>query len=202
MSRTQAPVGRRARVSRRPVPRAGAAVALFLVTAGCGSTHGSGLTAYANGTGGRLLAPNRRVSAPPVTGTTLTGRRFALADFRGAPVVVNFWGSWCAPCKAEQPELEQLAVDTARTGVHFLGVDVRDTVPNALAHVRRYHVSYPSLSDPADRIAALFGPAAPRAVPSTLLIDGRGRIAALFLGRTTYLQLVALVRELVSEDSG
>ena len=117
--------------------------------------------------------------APPLTGTTLSGSHVDLDSLRGHPVVVDFWASWCGPCRAEQDELNSLVVKYAARGVHFLGVDIRDDNANANAYVQQYHVAYPSVFDPGSDDAASFNVDAP---PTTVVIDGTGTIRLRELG--------------------
>jgi thiol-disulfide isomerase/thioredoxin len=138
---------------------------------------------------GSVIPAAQRPAAPDISGTTLTGTRLNLASLRGAPVVINFWGSWCAPCQAEAPVLAQVARDTRRLGVHFVGIDVRDNPSAGLAFEQGHHVPFPSISDPGNLIAARFGPGAPTATPSTYILDAGGRIAWASFGSTTYSQL-------------
>ena len=138
---------------------------------------------------GSVIPAAQRPAAPGIAGTTLTGTRLNLASLRGAPVVINFWGSWCAPCQAEAPVLARVARDTRRLGVQFVGIDVRDNPSAGLAFEQGHHVPFPSISDPGNLIAARFGPGAPTATPSTYILDARGRIAWASFGSTTYGQL-------------
>jgi thiol-disulfide isomerase/thioredoxin len=121
------------------------------------------------------VQPQSRTSqpAPPLSGATLTGSRVSLAALRGSPVVVDFWASWCGPCRAEQGELNALVTRYAARGVRFLGVDIRDDAANARAYVRAYRVSYPSVFDPSSEVAGNFGVIAP---PTTLVLDSAGTI--------------------------
>lgn len=142
-----------------------------------------------------LVVEDDRRPAPTLRGRTLDGQSFDVADLRGSVVVLNVWGSWCAPCKKEQPELQRAAVDLAPDGVRFVGINVRDrTTGNALAHNRRYAVTYPSLFDPSAKLVARFRDLPPSAIPATIVLDREGRIAARVLGATSYDELVDLAR--------
>jgi thiol-disulfide isomerase/thioredoxin len=123
--------------------------------------------------------PTTREPAPPLSGPSLTGSRIDLEALRGHPVVVNFWASWCGPCRSEQPELNALVARYAPRGVRFVGVDMRDDSANALAFVHEFAVSYPSLFDPANDVAGTYNVAAP---PTTLVIDSAGTIRSRLLG--------------------
>ena len=144
---------------------------------------------------GQVIPAAKRPLAPDISGTTLTGGHLDMARWRGHTVVINFWGSWCVPCRAEAPVLARVADDTRILGVHFAGIDIRDDPSAGLAFERRYRIPYPSISDPGNLIAARFGAAAPVATPSTYILDGRGRIAWAYFGATTYSQLELAVTE-------
>ncbi len=129
-----------------------------------------------------------------MSGTTLTGQHLSLSAYRGDTIVLNFWGSWCDPCRAEAPALGTLARQLQSKGVRFVGVDIRDEPDSALAFMQTFNVDYPSLSDPNDEIALKFHSTVPPAdIPTTLIIDRSGRIAARIFGASTYVELKGLV---------
>ena len=117
--------------------------------------------------------------APPLNGATLGGSHLDLTSMRGHPVVIDFWASWCGPCRAEQPELNGLVARYAARGVRFLGVDIRDDTANASAFVQEFGIQYPSLFDPASDDAATYGVDAP---PTTVVVDAAGNIRLRELG--------------------
>jgi thiol-disulfide isomerase/thioredoxin len=117
--------------------------------------------------------------APPLSGSSLSGAHVDLTSLRGHPVVVDFWASWCGPCRQEQTELNALVTRYSGRGVRFLGVDIRDDTANAMAYVQEFKVTYPSLFDPASDDAAAFNVDAP---PTTLVVDAGGTIRLRELG--------------------
>ncbi len=144
---------------------------------------------------GSVIPAAQRPAAPAISGTTLTGGQLNVASLRGEPVVLNFWGSWCGPCQAEAPVLARVASQTRKLGVHFVGIDIRDDPSAGRAFEQSHGISYPSISDPNDLIAAGFGAVAPSTTPSTYILDSRGRIAWAYFGRVTLNQLeLAVVR--------
>ena len=121
--------------------------------------------------------PNAREVAPAVEGEMLAGDP---VDLDGDVAVVNFWGSWCGPCREEQPRLEAIWKRYADRGVVFIGVNTRrDQRAAALAFLEEFEVTYPSVYDPASEIAFEFGV---RFMPATFVIDRQGRIAAHVVG--------------------
>lgn len=173
----------RPRHRRAALLTAGAAVgALLLGACGSGSSSGSGGTNFVTGTGGiSTVARGERKAAPDIGGKTLEGKRLDLADYKGKIVVVNVWGSWCAPCRAEAPYLAKVEKQTRAEGVRFVGINTRDTDRSpAQQFEKRFGVEYPSLYDPTGKLMLRFpkGSLNPQAIPSTLVLDRDGRIAA------------------------
>lgn len=147
-------------------------------------------------------SPGSRPVAPKVTGTTLGGRAFSLAAERGSVIVINFWGSWCAPCRQEAPVLAALARRFSNEPVRFVGDDVHDYAAAARAFERTFNVGYPSLSDPGEQIVLAFhATVPPQAIPSTLVIDRSGHIAGRIFGEVSYVGLRALIGKTLSAQS-
>jgi thiol-disulfide isomerase/thioredoxin len=138
--------------------------------------------------------------APVVSGPLVGGGRLSLAAYRGHVVVLNFWGSWCTPCREEAPSLAQLARQFGPSGVRFLGIDIRDSPASAEAFMSDFRISYPSLNDPSDNLALDFRDTVPPAgIPTTLVISRGGRIAARVIGGVTYNGLKGLIQRVVAQ---
>ena len=144
-----------------------------------------------------------RDPAPELEGTTLDGDAFALADWAGEVVVINVWGSWCVPCRTETPELVRLANEYADRGVRFLGINIRDNPAAAGSFEDRFKVPYPSLEDPNGQLLLSFRDVVPTSVvPSTVVIDRRGDVAARIIGPVTYPMMKGLLADEIAADGG
>ncbi|MHA4817105.1 TlpA family protein disulfide reductase [Streptomyces aculeolatus] len=171
------------RLHRRTLAAAAAAVAGALALTACGedATSSGGNTQFVSGTGQlTVVKASDRLAAPDISGETTDGEELALADYRGKVVVLNVWGSWCAPCRAEAPNLRKVSEDTADRGVQFVGINTRDLdVANAQAFDRGFKIEYPSLYDPSGKLILKFpkNSLSPQAIPSTLILDREGKIA-------------------------
>ena len=135
-----------------------------------------------------------------MTGTTLTGSPWKLSTERGKVVVLNVWGSWCAPCVKEAPDLEAAWQRLRDKPVQFMGLNTRESTGNAAAFLSSRNITYPSLSDDGGRnLLALRGRAA--TVPTTLVLDRQGREAARVLGPLTASTLTGLVTDVLAEPA-
>lgn len=129
------------------------------------------------------------------SGTTDAGEKVSSADYRGKVVVINFWYADCPPCRLEAPSLQKLNTQYSAKGVVFLGVNKTDSGPTALSFEKSHGVTYPSILDAATGsvTVAFTGKISPNAVPTTLIIDGEGRVAARFSGLITSPSLVSTI---------
>jgi thiol-disulfide isomerase/thioredoxin len=147
-----------------------------------------------------LYSAGHRPAAPAFGGTTLTGSKLSFSAYRGRMVVLNFWGSWCVPCREEASTLAAVAAKYRSSGVSFLGVDVRDTTASAQAFVNNFHVGYPSVGDSGSVITADFSDVVPIAgTPTTLVIDRTGHIAGAVFGTVTYSDLTAILAKVTAK---
>ena len=200
-------------MARLPVPRRpallGAIAAAAVLSAGCsGGAIGaetpasSGQSFVGHSYESTFYQAGHRPAAPGVSGTTVTGQHLSLSQYRGDTIVLNFWGSWCAPCRAEAPALGQLARQLKSRDVRFVGIDIRDGPDSAVAFMQQFNVGYPSLSDPNDMIALDFRSTVPPAdIPTTLVIDRAGRIADRIFGAATYQELLSVINQVTGKSA-
>lgn len=132
--------------------------------------------------GSRTDAAGSGSVASPVSGTTTDGATFAAAATHGRVTVVDFWGSWCGPCRAEQADLDTLYQRYAPRGVVFIGVDMRDDDASANAYRHDLSVPYPSIADSDGAVAAAYDVIAP---PELVIVDRSGHIVTRLLGTLT-----------------
>lgn len=182
--------------------------ALLLIVAGC-SGEQARETGGANGDNQRYISGNGKVEAVPagdrkpaprLTGTSLSGAHVDTKAYRGKVLVVNFWASWCSPCRSEAESLQAVNARTRDDGARFVGVNFKDNKTNAGVFVDEFGIDYPSIYDqPGETALAFRGQLPPAAVPSTIVIDRDGRVAGRVIGETTYTKLLSVVRQVTGE---
>jgi thiol-disulfide isomerase/thioredoxin len=192
-------VRRRRRVVLAAAVLAGVLLIVVLATGWAGGGN-SGATTVGGNASAVVYPAGHRPLAPEFTGTTLTGSRLSFSSYRGKVVVLNFWGSWCVPCREEAPILAAVAAKYRPSGVSFLGVDVRDTTASALAFTHGFHVAYPSVGDQSSAITLDFTAKVPIAgTPTTLVVDRTGHIAGAVFGTVTYPGLIGILAKVTAE---
>ena len=130
--------------------------------------------------------------APGFALTLFDGRAVRLEDFRGKVVFINFWASWCPPCRAEAPMLEATWRGLKEHGVVFLGVNTQDEEPRARAFLEEFDISFPNGRDPGGRIAIDYGV---WGLPEAFIVDPAGRITYKHIGTLGAALLTAKIDE-------
>ncbi|MFF2146966.1 TlpA family protein disulfide reductase [Kitasatospora sp. NPDC058190] len=197
----------------RPRPRVAAAAATVaaavLVLTGCSSSgsssSGEGQVGFVTVKGTNLSKADagKRGDAPDIAGETLEGNQAKLSDYRGKVVVLNVWGSWCGPCRAEAKSLQTVSEKYKDQGVQFLGINTRDTdTRNAVRFEQEQGVTFPSIFDPAGTQLLKFpkGSLNPQSIPTTLIVDRDGKLAARAVGGTTEDALESILQPVVAEQ--
>ena len=161
----------------------------------CGNTKQVATKSYVAGNGTvTFIDQQDRKMGPVLTGVTLDGENLQIPN--GGIVVVNVWASWCAPCRAEAPTLAALA--EKYKGVVFVGVLTRDSEVAARAFQKRFNLPYPTLVD--DSVLLGFRDSlSANAIPSTIVIDKKGRVAARISGEITVASLSDLIEKVHAE---
>lgn len=171
---------------------------------GCSSTvEGTGDKGYISGDGRMTLLDTAERDGPvELTGEDLQGNAISLAELRGGAVVVNVWWSLCGPCRVEMPDLVESSKELP--SVEFLGINIRDNdVQKARLFNEQFEVPYPSIFSPdGQALLAFSGTLSPRTIPSTVVLDAEGRIAASVIGPIpSQRSFVQLVQDIAAEDS-
>lgn len=146
------------------------------------------------------IAPSQRKPVGAISGPTLgSSQTLSAADYPGKVIVVNVWGSWCWPCRAEAPDLQAASQETTDSA-QFIGLNTRDFDPaQAEAFVRTAKITYPSIFDPDGQLLLSFArDLPPSAIPSTMIIDKQGRLAVRILGPISKITLVDLIDDVAN----
>ena len=145
---------------RRFVPALLGALLLVGCSTGSGAVdvNNGGEFRFVAGTpAGEVIPPDERAAAPKFSGALLDGSEFSSTELAGSVAVLNFWGSWCAPCRVETPEFQDVYAEVRDRGVAFLGLNVKETSEQfARAFVDRFGIQFPSLYDPRGEVALAF----------------------------------------------
>lgn len=172
---------------------------------GGGKPNGSSGGNYVTGTSGiSTVAKGERTDAPKLDGETLDGTALDTTALKGKVVVLNVWGSWCPPCRAEAPTFAKVSKELADAGqdIAFVGLNIRDnSKQNATAFEENFGITYPSLYDPDGKLMLRFpkGTLNPQSIPSTIVVDKEGKIAARTLVAVTEEQLRSMIDPLLAE---
>jgi thiol-disulfide isomerase/thioredoxin len=162
-------------------------------SAGAASGAGPGITLYPEG---------QRAEVPDLTGKTLSGTTFSLSALRGHVDVLNVWASWCEPCRTESPVLASAARATAGDGVRFVGLDEQDRADAAREFAASAGTTYPHVIDDNGTLLGSLRIVPSSGIPSTLVLDGSGRVAARVIGAVDAASFEALVRSVVTPSPG
>lgn len=185
-------------------PLAALAAGVLALTACTGQGSGSSGTGFVEGAGTITRVPkDERLPVPELTGESTEGERLSLADYEGQVVVLNVWGSWCGPCRAEAPNLKKVAEETADRGVQFIGINTRDLKRQmAVNFDEEFGIDYPSFFDPKGKLMLEFpsGTLSPQGIPSTLIIDRDGGIAVRLLKPLTEEELRDALDPVIAEQ--
>lgn len=191
--------------TRRALLGLAAGVPAALLLAACGADtserYSSGDSGYVSGSGvATEIGPADRGEPLEIEGTTYEDEEFSSAEHRGEVLVVNVWYASCPPCRKEAPDLQAIHEEYAEQGVRLIGVNVRDSAGPARAFEETYGITYPSMPDPdAEIMYSLRGQVAPNAVPSTLVLDREGRVAARISGAADPSVLRAMIDAVIDE---
>ena len=132
--------------------------------------------------------------APDFTLTTFKGTTISLAGLKGMPVVINFWASWCPPCRLEAPLLERAWRAYKSRDVVFIGVDVQDREEDALNYIREFNITYPNGPDPTGEISIDYGVSG---LPVTFFVSRKGEIARRWVGAIETSVLISSIEEIM-----
>jgi peroxiredoxin len=182
-----------------------AASAALAVLTGCSTgddavdvTNGGEFRFVAGTPAGEVIPVAERATAPEFGGTLLGGGDWTSDELAGEVAVLNFWGSWCPPCRVETPQFQEVYAEVRDQGVTFLGLNVKEVDEQfAQAFVDSEGIEFPSLYDPAGEVALAFRDYPATAIPSTIVLDRDGRVAAVYTGEVAQDDLRAVIDQLL-----
>lgn len=149
---------------------------------------------------GEVIPEAERDAAPDFGGTLLGGGDWSSDALDRQVAVLNFWGSWCAPCRVETPQFQEVYAEVRDEGVEFLGLNVKEPDEQfGQAFVDTQGIEFPSLYDPAGEVALAFRDYPANAIPSTIVLDREGRVAAVYTGEVAQDDLRAVLDRLLGE---
>jgi peroxiredoxin len=148
---------------------------------------------------GRLYPQGQRKPAADFNGKLINGGTMKLSSTRGKVVVLNYWASWCGPCKTESPQFDLLYRKIKSRGVNFYGIDTKDAKGSAEDFVRNNDISYPIVYDEPGETAIRLGNLPTVSLPFTVLIDKQGKVAAVYIVRLSYNDLKGSIDKLLAE---
>ncbi|TFV53310.1 TlpA disulfide reductase family protein [Blastococcus sp. TF02A-35] len=189
--------------------RVAGAMLAGLLLAGCSTgsdavdVNNGGEFRFVEGTPrGEVIPEPERATAPEFSGTLLGGGEFSSEELAGDVAVLNFWGSWCGPCRVETPAFQEVYAEVRDDGVEFLGLNVKEVDEQfALAFVDRFGIEFPSLYDPKGEVALAFRDYPATAIPSTIVLDREGRVAAVYTGEISQDDLRRVLDRMLEEDA-
>jgi thiol-disulfide isomerase/thioredoxin len=184
------------------VKRLGTALGLIavLAVAASGALTACGRTQPVTTVGITRIAPEDREAMPAISGPLLGGGTGSIADGAGRVVVLNNWASWCEPCREEIPLLVDAFTKADPSDVHFLGLNVSDEAAAATGFVTETGMPYDSIVDADGALLATIAGVPAKALPSTVVIDRQGRIAARIIGPVRGSEITEITAEVASEQ--
>jgi len=132
--------------------------------------------------------------APDFTLTTFKGNTISPASFKGKPIVINFWASWCPPCRIEASLLERTWRAFKDRGVIFIGINIQDKKEDALNYIREFDITYPNAPDPTGEVSIDYGVSG---LPVTFFVSRKGEIVRRWVGALEKKVLISSVREIM-----
>jgi thiol-disulfide isomerase/thioredoxin len=166
-----------------------AALALLtalLAVSACTTAGSNGTYRFTSATAlGKIIPAADRKPAGTFTGDLIDGGTVGSTDLRGKVALLNFWASWCTPCRVESPQLDLLYRKLKSKGVDIIGIDTKDAKSNARSFVHDFDISYPIVFDENGEIAIRLGDLPARGLPFSVLLDKSGDVAAVYVGIVT-----------------